>query len=170
MTFAVIDFIFLGLLGLFMIRCYLKGFVSEVFTMAGIVLGLLAALFLHKNGGDFLRTQFWPDLKIIPEIIAFIALFIIVLIVVKLLAIMLKGIIDGIKLGGIDRFLGLIFGLAEGVAVVSLVLFLVEIQPLFSPSIILSGSFFADILLPLITGEEKIYALHYEILNQLRIT
>jgi len=171
MTFAVIDFIFLGLLGLFMIRCYLKGFVSELLSMASIVLGTLAALFFHKNGGEFLRTQFWPDLNnIIPEIIAFIALFIIVLIIVKMLAIMLKGIIDGIKLGGIDRFLGILFGLAEGIAVVSLILFLIHVQPLFNSSSILSGSFFANLLLPLITGGENLYALHYGIFILLQIT
>ncbi|MCL2213582.1 MAG: CvpA family protein [Treponema sp.] len=153
MTFTVMDFIFMGLIGLFMIRCYLKGFVSELFSMAGLVFGILAALFFYKNGGEFLRTQFWPDLNnIIPEIIAFIALFIIVLITVKMLAVMLKGIINGIKLGGIDRFLGIIFGMAEGIAVISLVLFIINIQPLFNSSSILTGSFFANLLLPLISG------------------
>jgi len=155
MNLSVIDFIFIALITLFIIRCYLKGFISELLSMAAIVLGLLASLFFYKNGGEFLREKFWPDLKTIPEILAFVALFIIVFIVVKLLEIMLKGIINGIKLGGADRFLGMIFGLAEGLAVVSLILFLLRIQPLFDPSSILSDSFFAGLLLPLITGVEN---------------
>ncbi|MCL2243376.1 MAG: CvpA family protein [Treponema sp.] len=154
MNFAVIDFILIALIGLFIIRCYLKGFISEILSMAAIVLGILSSLFFYKNGADFLRERFWPELKAIPEILSFVALFIIVFAVVKLLEIMLKGIITGIKLGGADRFLGIIFGLAEGIAVVSLILFILRIQPLFDPSPILTDSFFADLLLPLITGTE----------------
>jgi len=154
MNFAVIDYIFIGLIGLFIIRCYLKGFISEILSMAGVVLGLLASLFFYKNGADFLRNQFWPDLKIIPEIIAFVGLFIIVFFVIKLFEVMLKGIINNIKLGGADRALGILFGFAEGIAVVSLILFLLRIQPLFDPSSIISDSFFASLLLPLIIGKE----------------
>jgi len=154
LKFAVIDFIFFALIALFMIRCYLKGFISELLSMAAIVLGLLASLFFYKNGAVFLRERYWPDLKAIPEILSFIALFVIVFLVVKLLEVMLKGIINGVRLGGADRFLGIIFGLAEGIAVTSLILFLIKIQPLFDPSSLLSDSFFADLLLPLITGRE----------------
>ena len=156
MDISVLDVIFVLLIVLFVIRCYLKGFVGEVFSMAAFVLGLLAALFFYKNGGELLRVRFWPDMKMIPEIIAFIALFLIVFIVVKTLERLLSGIVYGIRLGGVDRFLGIIFGLAEGIVVISLVLFVLRIQPLFDPSELLSESFFARLLLPFITGQEKI--------------
>jgi len=154
LNFTVLDFIFIALILIFVIRCYLKGFISELLSMAAIVLGLLASLFFYKSGGEFLRNRFWPEMKAIPEILAFIALFLIVFIVIKILEAMLKGIINGIKLGGADRFFGIIFGFAEGLAVVSLILFVLRIQPLFDPSSILSDSFFAGLLLPLITGTE----------------
>jgi membrane protein required for colicin V production len=149
-----LDFIFVALVLIFIIRCYLKGFISELLSMAAIVLGLLASLYFYKNGGEFLRNRFMPEMKTIPEILAFIALFLIVFLVIKLLEIMLKGIINEIRLGGADRFLGIIFGFAEGLAVVSLILFVLRIQPLFDPSPILSDSFFAGLLLPFITGTE----------------
>ena len=154
MNINVIDVIFILLITLFMLRCFLKGFVSEVFSMAAIIFGILASLFFYKNGAEYLREKFWPDLITIPEIIAFVALFLIVFIVVKLLEIMLKGIINGIKLGGADKFLGLIFGFAQGMAVVSLVLFILHIQPLFDASEFLADSFFAKYILPLIIGTE----------------
>jgi membrane protein required for colicin V production len=156
MNLSVIDIVFLLLIILFVIRCYLKGFVSEVLSMAAILLGILASLFFYKNGGEFLRGTFWPEMKIIPEVIAFIALFLIVFIAIKILESILKGIIERVSLGSVDRFLGTIFGLAEGIAVVSLILFVLKIQPLFDPSSILSESIFAKILLPLITGTESI--------------
>jgi membrane protein required for colicin V production len=155
-TFSFIDFIFVGLIGLFMIRCYLKGFVSELLSMAGIVLGILAALFLHKNGGVFIKKHFMPEVDVIPEIAAFIILFIFVFLIVKLLERMLVNIIDEVSLTNADSYLGIIFGLAEGVAVVSFILFVLKIQPLFDASALLQDSFFAGFLLPLINGRENI--------------
>jgi membrane protein required for colicin V production len=152
----MIDIIFVGLIGLFMIRCYLKGFVSELLSMAGIILGLLAALFLYKSGGEFLKKQFMSDFKILPNVTAFIALFIIVFVIVKLLEKMLVDIVDKVSLTNADSYIGIIFGLAEGVVVVSLVLFLLRMQPLFDASEILADSFFARILLPLIVGKESV--------------
>jgi len=151
---SVIDVIFLVLIALLMIRCYLKGFISELLSMAAVLLGVIAAVYFYKNGAVFLREKFWPELtNVIPEVIAFIVLFLIVFIIVKLLEALLKGIINGIKLGGADKFLGLIFGFAEGAAVVSLILFLFQlIKPIYDSSALLSNSFIAAILLPLITG------------------
>ena len=156
MNLSVIDVVFSLIIILFVIRCYLKGFASELFSMAAIILGIFSALFFYKNGGEYLRTTFWPELKVIPEVVAFIALFIIVFIVIKILESILKGIIERVRLSGVDRFLGTIFGLAEGIAVVSLVLILLKIQPLFDSSSLLSESIFAQILLPLITGTESL--------------
>jgi membrane protein required for colicin V production len=152
-SFSVIDYIFLGLMGLFMIRCYLKGFISELLSMAAVVLGLLASLFFYKNGAVFIRAKYLPNMKVIPEILAFIALFIIVFIIVKLFEMLLKGVIEGVKLKGADHFLGIVFGFAEGLAVICLILFLLKIQPLFDPSALLQESFFARLLLPLIVGK-----------------
>jgi membrane protein required for colicin V production len=153
-SFSVIDYIFLGLMGLFMIRCYLKGFISELLTMAAVVLGLLASLFFFKNGAVFIRNHYLPDIKVIPEILAFIALFVIVFLLVKLFEMLLKGVIEGVKLKGADHFLGIIFGFVEGIVVISLILFLLRIQPIFDPSVLLHDSFFARILLPLIVGRD----------------
>jgi len=153
---GTLDIIFTILIVLFVIRCYLKGFISEILSMAAIVMGLLASLFFYKNGGEFVRAQFMPDTKIVPEVIAFISLFLIVFLIIKFLEVLFKNIIYNVQLGNADRFLGVIFGLAEGIAVVSLVLFLLRIQPLFNPSSLLSDSIFARLLLPFITGKENI--------------
>ena len=155
MNFSVIDIVFIVLIALLMIRCFIKGFISEVLTMAAFVLGAFASLFLYKNGAEYLKETFWPDMEIIPEIVAFIALFLIVFVIVKLLELLLKGIVQGINLGAADKFLGLLFGIAEGFAVVGIILFILHIQPLFDHLPIIQDSFFAKILMPLITGTGK---------------
>jgi len=155
--FSVIDLVFVGLIGLFMIRCYLKGFVTEIFSMAAVVLGLLAALFFHKSGAEYLKNQFWHDTNItLLKIAAFVILFIFVFVVVKIVEKMLVNIIDAVSLTKADSYLGIIFGLAEGLVVVSLIILLLRIQPLFDSTAMLNDSVFARYLLPLITGKEKV--------------
>jgi membrane protein required for colicin V production len=137
---------------LFTLRCALKGFISEVMSMAAVALGLLAALYFFRKAGDIIRVKFMPGYEIIPRILAFIALFLIVFVLIKILEAMLKGIIEGIRLGTVDHFLGGLFGLIEGIIEVSLALFVLWVQPLFDPKLLLEKSFFAKILLPFITG------------------
>ena len=154
-NFSAIDIAFAALILIFIVRCSLRGFISELLSMASIVLGLLAALYFYRKGGEFVRVKFMPETKIIPEIISFIVLFLIVFILVIILETLLKEIIEGIRLGKVDRFLGIIFGFLEGMIVVCLALFIISIQPLFDPGPLLENSFFADLLLPFITGGDK---------------
>jgi len=69
---------------------------------------------------------------------------------------MLVNIINNVSLSGANSFLGLIFGLVEGIVLVSLVLLLLKIQPLFDSSSLLANSFFAKLILPLITVKERV--------------
>jgi membrane protein required for colicin V production len=153
MNLTALDVVFIVLIALFTLRCFLKGFIHEFFSIAAIVLGLIASLYFYKSGGEFVRNRFMPETKTIPEIIAFIALFVIIFFVMKILEFMLKDIVEGIELGGVDRFLGILFGFIEGMVVVSLVLFIIRIQPLFDPSPLLADSLFARAILPLITDK-----------------
>lgn len=156
MTFSIMDIIFLALTGLLMIRCFFKGFLAEIFSMAAVILGLLAALFLHKNGGIFLKERFWPELDLIPKIVAFAAIFLIVYLIVKVVQLILADIIHKIKLAGADRFLGLILGFMEGMIVICFTVFILHIQPLFDAGELLSDSFFGRFLLPLIAEKESV--------------
>jgi membrane protein required for colicin V production len=147
----VIDIIFAVLILIVVIRCALKGFVEEVLSMAAVVLGLGSAFFFHKRGAAFLVEQrYIPEMKILPEVLAFAAIFLIVFLAVKLLEFILKDIVDRIHLGGVDRVLGAAFGFIEGIVLVSLVLFVLTVQPLFDANPLLETSYFARVLVPFI--------------------
>lgn len=165
-SFKLIDYIGLFLILLLAIRCTLRGFISEFMTLASLVLGVLGSLFLYRFGADFLRDhglrtftenipgfirELLPALvRSIPEILACILIFAIIFLAVKLVGYLLKDIIQQISLGGVDRFLGFLFGLTEGIVVISLLLLALKLQPVFDAAPLLEGSFFAEILLPLI--------------------
>jgi membrane protein required for colicin V production len=165
MGIAIIDIVFLGLIVIFSLRCAVRGFISEVLSMAALVFGLLAAIFFFRAGALIVREQFMPDVKVLPEIISFIAIFMIVFIIGKILELVLKNIIEGIQLGEVDRILGFFFGFAEGIIVICLLLFLIAIQPFVNPDLIFEKSFFAKILLPFIAGRRNEAEIPMEILN-----
>jgi len=155
MGIAVIDIVFIVIVAVSALRCAARGFISELLSMAALIFGLLSAIFLFRKGALLVREQLMPTAAVLPEIIAFAAIFLIVFTAIKITEITLKNIIEGIQLGGLDRFLGLVFGCAEGTVIVCLLLFLIVIQPFIDPNLILGKSLFAKILLPFVMGTNK---------------
>jgi membrane protein required for colicin V production len=155
MGLAVIDIVFLIIIAIFALRCALRGIVGELMSMAALVLSLLAAIFFFRKTAELIRGKFIPDVKTLPEIVAFIAVFIIVFALIKILETILKDIIERIKLGRVDRFFGFFLGITEGLVIICLLLFLITVQPFVEPDLILGGSLFADNLMPYIIGTRK---------------
>jgi len=146
----IVDMIFLILIALMIIRGYVRGFLTEVFTWASLLLSIWVAVLLHPAGAEFIRGRIMEDVQHIPEILAFVAIFLIIMILVKMLEHILRDVIMGAKLGGANKTLGAIFGLVEGLTLTALLLFILSIQPLFDAAPIIEGSTFAQILLPII--------------------
>jgi membrane protein required for colicin V production len=161
--------VFAGLTLLLVIRCTLRGFIAEFMALASLVLGVLCSIFLYRNCAAFLRglgletatgkipriiQELLPGLvRNIPEILSFALIFVLVFVLIKLVEYLLVDITERINLGGVDRFLGFLFGFAEGIAVASLVLLALMVQPVFDAEPLLEGSFFAKLLFPLITRQ-----------------
>ncbi|MDR2144442.1 MAG: CvpA family protein, partial [Treponema sp.] len=145
-----IDIVFFVLLGLLTLRCYLKGFTGEIIALASLAFGITAAVFFFRAGAAFIRTKWLSDVAVFPEILAFAGIFIIVFLAGKILDRIVKDIIERLHLDGLNRFLGLFLGFVEGVALVSVILVVLRVQPLFDSSSLLGESFFARLLLPLI--------------------
>jgi membrane protein required for colicin V production len=148
-----VDIFFIILTLILVIRSTLRGFVIEFMSLMAVVCGFVAAILLYRAGGAFLREKFMGDLRFLPEIVAFAGLFFILFAFVKLMEHMLTEIVDRIRLYAVDRFLGFILGIAEGIVVVSLILLLFTVQPLFDEEPLLRGSVFSEFLLPVIRGE-----------------
>ena len=149
-NFQTIDIIFAVFILLMVIHGYVKGFVAEIFSWAAPVLAIGVAVFLYRAGAGFIRERTMQNVKYVPEILAFAAIFIIIIMLVKMLEHLLKDVVEGAKLGGVNKLLGLVFGIIEGVIVVSIILFVLTVQPFFNASKVLGDSFFAQLLLPLV--------------------
>ncbi|MDR1506419.1 MAG: CvpA family protein [Treponema sp.] len=145
-----IDTIFLVLLCLLTIRAFLKGFTGELIALVSFAFGIMGAVFFFRPGAAFIRTMAFSGVVVVPELIAFAGIFIVVFIAGKILDRVVKDIIERLHLDGLNRFLGFILGLIEGVALISVILVVLWVQPLFDSAPLLGKSFFARILLPLI--------------------
>jgi membrane protein required for colicin V production len=151
MNLAIIDIIFIVLIFILVIRGGLRGFITEIMSMAAVVLGLLAAILFYKPGAAFVRTKILADMQVVPELIAFAALMVIAFVSIKILEHIIQDIISRVNLlGGINHALGLAFGLLEGLILVCLLLFVINIQPLFNPESLLEQSLFEKLLDPLV--------------------
>jgi membrane protein required for colicin V production len=152
MNLAIIDFVFIALILIFALHAALKGFIGEVFSTAAIVLGIAVAFYLYKNGAAFIRQKL-PDLetvRVLPEILSFGCIFAVVFALIKCIETLLQDIVDGVHLGGVNRFLGFLVGILEGLFVAAVVIFVFHIQPLLDPSPILAASVFDQLIAPYI--------------------
>jgi membrane protein required for colicin V production len=146
---SVPDIVFLVILGLLTLRGFLTGFSGELLSIATLALALVAAVFLFDNVASYFRSRYLP-VALLPELLGFLAVFLAVSVAGKLLQKIVKDIVERIDFLGLDKTLGLILGLAEGFALVVLILFLLRVQPFFDTSKIFDTSFIARILLPVI--------------------
>ena len=149
-NFHLIDIIFIILTLLMIVHGYIRGFITELFSWASLAVAILVAFFLHPNIALFIRGSFMPDVRYVPELLAFLGVFVIALVICKLLELILKNVVTGASLGGLNKLLGAIFGFIEGVAIAALILFVLNVQPFFDVSSIMNESIFAEILLPAI--------------------
>ena len=149
---AHIDLIFIGILVVFVVRCAFRGFVSEFMSMAALVIGLLFAIFFFRRAAVLIGGQFSSESTLLTEIISFAMLFLIAFIAVRILETFLKSIVTKIKLTGVDRLLGVAYGFLEGLIVVYLIIFIINIQPFFDSGSILGNSIIAEKLMQFITG------------------
>jgi membrane protein required for colicin V production len=154
-----LDWIFLAVLVLLGIRCMSRGFVEEVLSVAGLLVGLLAALVFYRGAGElFVRWGMSAQPAALPGIMGFAAVFLVGFLAMKLVERLISEGIEAAELGGIDRALGLVLGLAEGLLLISLVLVAMSLlEPAFKPlagySKLLRDSYFARVLLPIIGPE-----------------
>jgi membrane protein required for colicin V production len=94
----------------------LRGLVREVLSILGWVIAFLAANLLAGPLGPLMPQAIpSPELRVAA---AFVAVFVASLIVTSLLGLLLSKIVKAVGLGGVDRMLGALFGLARGLLIV----------------------------------------------------
>ena len=146
----VIDMVFLVLIFLMCVHGYMKGFIEEIFSWASLVFAVWVAVLLYPHGATIIRARIMQTVRYVPEILSFLAIFVIIMMFSKMVEHIMKDMVSGAKMKGANKFLGALFGIIEGLAFTTLILFVIAVQPFFDSSGLIGNSLFAEILLPLI--------------------
>ena len=118
-----IGLIILSIFGAY--KGYRQGFLMELFSLAGIVLGILGGFKLMGLALVLLSDWIDIDKKILPYV-AFAIVFLLIVIVVNLVGRMLRASIDKSFLGRIDEAAGGILGLLKTAFLLSVGLWLID--------------------------------------------
>jgi membrane protein required for colicin V production len=155
MSIAAIDIVFALLILVLAVRGAIRGFVAEFGSVAALFLGLGGAIALYKSVavliGKWFGTSLWNPL------IALLVVFLLIYLLVKALERLLEALFDRLNLERLDRAIGLFLGLAEGLLLVGVLLFLLNWQPFFDTRGLLRDSLFARFLSPLLPSRERLF-------------
>ena len=110
-----LDYAILAVLAVSVVWGIWRGFVREVISLAGWVLAFLAANAVAGPLGDALPTSISsPEVRVL---VAFLVVFIFTLSIATVAGMLLSRLLKAAGLGGLDRTLGGLFGLARGVVI-----------------------------------------------------
>jgi membrane protein required for colicin V production len=112
---GALDIAILAVLALSVAWGIWRGFVREILSLAGWVLAFLAANAVAAPIGDTLPASLaTPEIRVL---IAFVVVFVFTLSAIALAAALLSRLFRKAGLGGVDRTLGAVFGLARGAVI-----------------------------------------------------
>jgi membrane protein required for colicin V production len=107
------------------IRGFSKGFIIELASLIGMVLGILAAWYFSGYVIDYLKDYFTLTERVL-RIIAYVVIFLAVMLVVYLIGKAIEKVAEVVMLGWLNKLLGAIVGLAKGIVLVGIILFIFE--------------------------------------------
>lgn len=118
-----IDLFLLGLLLVFTIYGFTKGFIHEICVTLGLILGVWLGLRNSYFINDLLPLIHLPN----PwgKIISFIIVLFVILLISTLLGFLLKKLVKAIGLDWLDKILGAVWGLIQGTVIIWVVLLVV---------------------------------------------
>ncbi len=122
---AVIDIILLVILGAGVIMGFTKGFLKQLASILGLIVGLFAAKALYATVAVKISPLVDGSMSA-AHIISFIAIWIIVPLIFVLIASLITKAMDAIHLGWINRLLGAILGGLKYLLLGSILIVLLE--------------------------------------------
>ncbi len=109
--------------GLFAVLGLRKGLVISLATLAGLLLGIYAAIHFSNFFAGLIRDAFHPSASWLPAI-SFTVTFLVVLIGVYFLGKAIEKLVDVAGMGLLNHVAGALLGIAKGVLLLSVVFYL----------------------------------------------
>jgi len=112
------DYILIGIVGLSVVLSLWRGFVREIISLIGLVAAFFAASRASGQAGDFLGQ--WITNGTVADIAGFTLVFVLIMLIVGIVGAIIRKLVDMADLTATDRTLGIFFGAARGLLLISL--------------------------------------------------
>ena len=140
MNFSTIDIIFMILMGVMAFRGLFNGLIKELFSFGALIIGLLASMAFYKPLSGFFVEQFGDHAW--NEGLAFFIVFLVIFVGLKIAERIILKMMEETAAFSVDKGLGFVLGLLEGIIICSLVTYFIDLQTVFNLDKVISGSFF----------------------------
>ena len=120
---ALIDWLIVVVLLVSVLSAAKNGFFLEVFSLAGVVVGLLLASWNYQRLLPWIDR--WVHTLAVAEALSFLLTALGVMLLAGLLGRVIRWSVHSIGMGWADRFIGAVFGLVKGCALVTLAVLVV---------------------------------------------
>ncbi|MDD5204797.1 MAG: CvpA family protein, partial [Desulfobacterales bacterium] len=116
----LLDILILSTVLFFIIKGLIRGFIREIASLAGVVLGIILAARYQDELTEVTKQFLNPSPYL--ALISFIVIFICVVVGCNLLGWLIRMVLRKAPLGWVDRLLGLCFALVKGVIITYVVI------------------------------------------------
>ncbi|MDT8375337.1 MAG: CvpA family protein [Mariprofundaceae bacterium] len=112
------DYILIGIVGLSVVLSLWRGFVREIISLIGLVAAFFIASRTSGQAGDLLGQ--WISNGTVADIAGFALVFVLIMLIVGIIGVIIRKLVDMADLTTTDRTLGIFFGAARGLLLISL--------------------------------------------------
>lgn len=140
MTITPIDICFLIVVLVFAVAALMKGFVKELFSKISVIGGLAVAIFFAPKLDVYVGQTITNSALSIS--LSFFLIFIVVFLALSIIQHFVAKIFEGEIMKGLDKTLGFLLGIAEGLVVVIFVIAVLKVQQFYDFSDIFKDSLF----------------------------
>ncbi len=131
----IIDIVVAAVVVISAIISFLRGFIREVLTIAGVIGGLAAAYFfgpllsptfqgwfgVRHDDEDVAKLFDLIPMDIVASVTAYASIFVLLVIIISVISHFTAGAIKAMGLGPVDRSLGVIFGITRAIVLLGLI-------------------------------------------------
>jgi membrane protein required for colicin V production len=118
MNLNLVDIVIVLVVVLSAVHGYRSGLITSVASLLGLIGGIAIASWQYKR---FVGTfQLAMHSEALADAVSFALIALIVMIAASILGMLLKGLVHGVGLGWLDRFMGLLFGFLRGALLITL--------------------------------------------------
>ncbi|MCY4228643.1 MAG: CvpA family protein [Gammaproteobacteria bacterium] len=117
---SIVDIAIIAIVVVSLLVGLYRGFIREFFSLISWLLALYIAWTFAGFGAIYLESYLdQPDFRVV---VSFAGIFVVSLLVLSIISYFLQNLLTFAALIGVDRYLGMLFGIARGVIIVALMI------------------------------------------------